>query len=137
MGQAPYVLAGICIALVAAVPAFADPSVAAKRAEAQQVMGQLRGLPTRSSGRVAVRRLDGAAAADPARPAGEQARAPGRSAQPGASQHAIAPRLVSLLHAEQTSTLEVILGARSLDDMINRLDNAKSVTNLDATCSAR
>ena len=33
---------------------------------------------------------------------------------------------------EQTSTLEVILGARSLDDMINRLDNAKSVTNLDA-----
>jgi len=26
LGQAPYVLAGICIALAAAVPAFADPS---------------------------------------------------------------------------------------------------------------
>ena len=48
------------------------------------------------------------------------------------SQPAISARLVSLYTSEQTSTLEVILGARSLDDMINRLDNAKSVTNLDA-----
>ena len=48
------------------------------------------------------------------------------------SQHAISARLVSLYTTEPTSTLEVILGARSLDDMINRLDNAKSVTNLDA-----
>ena len=31
----------------------------------------------------------------------------------------------------------MILGARSLDDMINRLDSAKSVTSLDARCSAR
>ncbi len=48
------------------------------------------------------------------------------------SQAAISARLVSLYTSEPTSTLEVILGARSLDDMINRLDNAKSVTNLDA-----
>jgi cell wall-associated NlpC family hydrolase len=47
------------------------------------------------------------------------------------SQHIIAKRLVTLYHGEPTSTLEVILGAKSLDDMMNRLDSAKSVTNLD------
>ena len=36
----------------------------------------------------------------------------------------------AVLH-EQTSTIEVILGAKSLDDMISRLDNARSVTSLD------
>ncbi len=44
LGQAPYVLVGICFALLAAVPAFADPSVSSKRAEAAQVMSQLRDL---------------------------------------------------------------------------------------------
>jgi cell wall-associated NlpC family hydrolase len=44
LGQAPYVLAGICVCLVAAVPATADPSVSSKRAEAQQVLGQLQQL---------------------------------------------------------------------------------------------
>src|SRR5439155_12399400 len=43
-GRAPYVLVGICVALLAAVPAFADPSVSSKRAEAVQVMSQLRDL---------------------------------------------------------------------------------------------
>ena len=35
---------GICIALAAAVPAFADPSISSKRAQAESVMGQLREL---------------------------------------------------------------------------------------------
>ncbi|HUZ82188.1 MAG TPA: NlpC/P60 family protein [Gaiellaceae bacterium] len=48
------------------------------------------------------------------------------------SQRTIASRLVTLYTTEQTSTLEVILGARSLDDMINRMDGVKSVTALDA-----
>ena len=46
-------------------------------------------------------------------------------------QVAIAKRLVSLYMTDQTSTLEVILGASSLDDMINRIDSAKRVTDLD------
>ena len=46
-------------------------------------------------------------------------------------QTAIAKRLVSLYMADQTSTLEVVLGASSLDDMINRIDSAKRVTDLD------
>ena len=48
------------------------------------------------------------------------------------SQTTIAKRLVTLYQSDQASTLEVILGARSLDDMITRMDSAKSVTSLDA-----
>lgn len=44
----------------------------------------------------------------------------------------IAQRLVTLYTSDQASTLEVVLGARSLDDMINRMDSAKSITSLDA-----
>jgi cell wall-associated NlpC family hydrolase len=50
-----------------------------------------------------------------------------------AGQHTIAERLVALYNSgDQQSTLEVILGARSLDDMITRMDNAKSVSQEDA-----
>jgi peptidoglycan DL-endopeptidase CwlO len=48
------------------------------------------------------------------------------------SQRAIAKRLVTLYTTNQASTLEVILGAKNLDDMINRMDSEKSVTTLDA-----
>jgi cell wall-associated NlpC family hydrolase len=48
------------------------------------------------------------------------------------SQSVIAQRLVTLYRSDQASTLEVVLGARSLDDMLNRMDSAKSVTSLDA-----
>ncbi len=49
-----------------------------------------------------------------------------------ASQRAIRQRLVSLYTTDQDSTIEVILGSRSLDDMITRIDSAKNVTSLDA-----
>ena len=49
-----------------------------------------------------------------------------------ASQRVISQRLVTLYTSDQASTLEVVLGARSLDDMITRMDSAKSVTGLDA-----
>jgi peptidoglycan DL-endopeptidase CwlO len=39
---------------------------------------------------------------------------------------------VTLYTSDQSSTLEVILGARNLDDMITRIDAEKSVSNLDA-----
>jgi cell wall-associated NlpC family hydrolase len=53
------------------------------------------------------------------------------------SRRVIAQRLVTLYTSDQASTLEVILGAQSLDDMINRMDSAKSVTNLDAKVLAQ
>jgi peptidoglycan DL-endopeptidase CwlO len=49
-----------------------------------------------------------------------------------ASQQAIRRRLVTLYTSNQDSTIEVILGSKSLDDMISRIDSAKNVTSLDA-----
>ena len=46
-------------------------------------------------------------------------------------QRTIAQRLVALYTSDQESTLEVVLGAKNLDDMITRIDNAKSVTQAD------
>jgi cell wall-associated NlpC family hydrolase len=48
------------------------------------------------------------------------------------SQRTIAKRLVTLYTTDQASTIEVILGAKNLDDMINRMDSEKSVTQLDS-----
>ncbi len=49
-----------------------------------------------------------------------------------ASERTIEQRVVDLYTSNQESTLEVILGARSLDDVITRVDNARSVSNGDA-----
>ena len=43
------------------------------------------------------------------------------------SQRTIEQRVVDLYTSDQESTLEVILGSRNLDDMITRIDSAKSV----------
>ena len=53
------------------------------------------------------------------------------------SQKTIASRLVTLYTTDQASTLEVILGAKSLDDMVNRMDSVKSVTQLDTRILAQ
>jgi peptidoglycan DL-endopeptidase CwlO len=49
------------------------------------------------------------------------------------SQRIIARRLVTLYRSQTPSSLEVILGAKSLDDMMNRLDTEKSVSKLDSS----
>jgi cell wall-associated NlpC family hydrolase len=123
----------VCIALLAAVPAFADPSVSTKRAEAQQVMSQLRGLSDD------LERARSQYAASTAQLAKIQRDLKQNRHELGiakrnlkVSQRRIAQRLVTLYTSDQASTLEVILGARSLDDMINRMDGARSVTSLDA-----
>src|ERR1700751_1162632 len=112
-GRAPYVLAGICIALLAAVPAFADPSLSSKRAQAQQVMGQLQRLSdslerARSQYPAATQRL---ATVERAL---HQNRYELRGAKHNlrAGQRAIAQRLVTLYTTPQDSTIEVVLGAK-------------------------
>ena len=123
----------MCLALLAAVPAFADPSVTSKRAQAQQVEGKLQQLS--DSLERARSRYDAANAqlAKIQRDLKEN-RHELRIAKHNlrASQRTIARRLVALYTSDQESTLEVILGAKSLDDMITRMDNAKSVTSQDA-----
>jgi cell wall-associated NlpC family hydrolase len=119
---------------VAAVPAIADPSsVASKRAQADQVMAQLRTLSDQLEQARSQYAASTAQLAKIQRDMRENRREL-RIAKHNlkASQHVIAQRLVALYTSEQTSTIEVILGAKSLDDMINRLDNARSVTSLDS-----
>jgi peptidoglycan DL-endopeptidase CwlO len=48
------------------------------------------------------------------------------------SQRNIERRLVALYVGQRQSTLEVILGAKSLDDLLNRINSANSVTSSDA-----
>lgn len=137
-GRTPYVLAGICIALLAAVPALADPSVSSKRAQAQQVMGQLQHLS--DSLERARSRYD----ASTARLAQIQRELRENRHELSVAKHnlkvsqrTIAQRLIALYRSDDASTLEVILGARSLDDMITRMDSAKSVTSQDAQVLAQ
>jgi cell wall-associated NlpC family hydrolase len=127
------VLAVVCIALLAAVPAFADPSVSSKRAEAQQVMSQLRGLSDdleRARSQYAASTAQLAKIQRDLKQNRYELRVAKQNLKVG--QRRIAQRLVALYTSDQASTLEVILGARSLDDMINRMDGARSVTSLDA-----
>jgi peptidoglycan DL-endopeptidase CwlO len=118
--------------LLAAVPAVADPSISSKRAQAQQVMGQVeqlgasleRAIAQYQYATIRLNRIQRDLRTN---------RHELRIAQTNlkTSQRIIAKRLVTLYRGDQTSTLEVILGAKSLDDMMTRLDTAKSVTNLD------
>jgi cell wall-associated NlpC family hydrolase len=118
---------------LAAVPAFADPSVSSKRAQAQQVMGQLAHL---SDSLERARSQYVASTQQLARIQHDLQvnRSELKLAKHNLkrSQKVIAARLVTLYTSDQASTLEVVLGARSLDDMITRMDSAKSVTSLDA-----
>jgi len=118
---------------LAAVPAFADPSVSSKRAQAQQVMGQLQHLSdslerARSQYYASTQQL--AKIQNDLRVNSHELKLAKHNLK--ASQRVIAQRLVTLYTSDQASTLEVVLGARSLDDMITRMDSAKSVTSLDA-----
>jgi cell wall-associated NlpC family hydrolase len=118
---------------LAAVPAFADPSVTSKRAQAQQVMGQLQHLSdslerARSQYYASTQQL--AKIQNDLRVNGRELKIAKHNLK--RSQRVIAQRLVTLYTSDQASTLEVVLGARSLDDMISRMDSAKSITSLDA-----
>jgi cell wall-associated NlpC family hydrolase len=118
---------------MAAVPAFADPSVSSKRAQAQQVMGQLRGLSDdleRARSEYAASTAQLTKIQNDLRENRSELHVAKRNLK--VSQRVIAQRLVTLYTSDQASTLEVILGASSLDDMVNRMENAKSITSLDA-----
>jgi len=124
---------GICIALAAAVPAFADPSISSKRAQAASVMGRLRELSdslerARSQYDASTQQL--AKIQRDLRENRHELHIAKHNLKQ--SQRVIAQRLVALYTEDQASTLEVVLGASSLDDMISRMDSAKSVTTLDA-----
>ncbi|HEY8644382.1 MAG TPA: NlpC/P60 family protein [Gaiellaceae bacterium] len=107
--------------------------MSSKRAQAQQVMGQLQHLSdslerARSQYYASTQQL--ATIQNDLRVNSHELKLAKHNLK--RSERVIAQRLVTLYTSDQASTLEVVLGARSLDDMITRMDSAKSVTSLDA-----
>ena len=130
-----YVFIGILAALLVAVPAFAtpSPSVSAKQAEAQRVLGEISELDE-SLGRANERLNLANLKLEHVQGQIKENRNEFRVAKHNLkrSQATIAQRLVTLYTKGETSPLEVILGARSLVEVINRMDTESRVSSLDA-----
>ena len=124
----------IAAALVAAAGATADPSVTAKQAQAQQVLSQINTIDTQlgaaveayNTANVRLEKIksdlhDNAFALKTAR------------ANLKLSQAALSRRLVSAYTAgEENSTLAVLLGSSSLDDLLNHVETINSTSKQDA-----
>jgi cell wall-associated NlpC family hydrolase len=123
----------VVVTALAAAPALADPTVASKQAEAQSVLGQVQQLD--SSLERAVEAYDSATVKlNKIRQDLRQNEAELHIARVNL-QHAqvvLSKRLVDLYTAGgENTTLEVVLGASSLDDLLNRLDTANRVSEQD------
>jgi len=129
----PAILLLAVVTLVASVPAFADP-IADKKAEAQRVLGEINQLD-QSLGK-AVEQYDAATVKlSHIRHELSVNKFEMKVALQNrkAAEARLAARLKQLyITGGQDSTLEVLLGAKSLDDVINRLDTANRVSDEDA-----
>jgi peptidoglycan DL-endopeptidase CwlO len=130
------VLFGTLAASLFAVPAFASPpsSLSAKRAEAQQVSNEINGLDASLSRADELLNLANLklthVQADIKLNRRELRIAKANLAK---SRQTIARRLVTLYTASTgSSTLELILGAKNLDDILNQLDTENRVSSVDA-----
>ncbi len=121
-------------ALLVAVPALADPSIQTKQAEAEQVLGQINDLDANLER--AIERYNAAnVKLDGIHKAQRQNRFELGIAKRnlGKSRAAIAERVRTLYTSDESnSALEVILGAKSLDDVVTRMDTADRVASLDS-----
>ena len=136
-GWAPIVvlLAALAVGLLLVVgPASADPSVQDKRAQAQAILAEVQGLQSNlektveawNYANIELDRLD-----TDLRSNGRHLVAARKSLV--VAQQAIAQRLRDLyVNGNGDSTLEVLLGSTSLDDIITRLDAVQRVSNQDA-----
>lgn len=124
----------MAVALASVRTAAADPSVNAKRAQAQDVLDQIREIDSQLShateafnlANVKLDRLDGELKAN------ARHLTIARSGLRNAQAH-LSERLVSLyVNGAQGNALEVLLGAESLDDLLNRLDAVERVSSQDA-----
>jgi cell wall-associated NlpC family hydrolase len=128
-------LAAVAGALLLAVgPASADPTIRSKRAQAEAVLAQVRELDSSLSkaiesynyATIELERLDGELESN-----ARHLVAARKSLV--VAQARIAERLRDLyINGDGDSTLEVILGSRSLDDIIARLDAIRRVSGQDA-----
>ena len=113
--------------------ASADPSIADKRAQAQGVLDQIREIDSQlghaaEAYNLATLKLD---RIDAELKTNARHLVIARSSLQSAQRH-LSERLVSLyVNGGQASTVEVLLGAQSLDDLLNRLDAVERVSDLD------
>jgi cell wall-associated NlpC family hydrolase len=130
---APAVIVSCFAAALAATPAVGDPSIASKEAQAQSVLGQVQQLDSSLERAVeaynlATTKLNGVRADLKENHASlVVARQSLRRAQA-----ALSARIVSLYTSDgQNNSLEVLLGASSLDDLVNRFDTANRISAQD------
>ena len=119
---------------LAAVPAFADPTIASKQAEAQSVLGQINQLDSSLERAVEAYNLANVKLSgiqnDLATNTHNLTIAK-RSLKN--AQRELSARLVDLYTSEgQDSGLAVLLGSSSLDDMLSRMDAVDRVSNQDS-----
>jgi cell wall-associated NlpC family hydrolase len=131
---APAVILSVFVAALAATPAAGDPSIASKQAEAQSVMTQVQQLDS-SLERViqaydlATVKLNKARAEFKANHV--QLQIAKQSLK--RAQAALSARIVSLYTSDgQNDSLEVLLGASSLDDLVNRFNTANRISAQDS-----
>ena len=132
--QAKAFLVAVAAALVAATGATADPSVSAKQAQAQQVLGQINTIDVQlgaaveayNTANVHLEKIQG----DLRDNTFELGVARTNLKR---SQVALSERLVSIYTSgDQNSTLAVLLGSSNLDDLLNRMETIHSTSKQDA-----
>ena len=131
--QAPVLVIGLAAACAAAGTATGDPSIAAKQAQAQQVLSRLQQLD--GSVQRATNAYDAASAGlyriERSLRINRQALHVARS-NLGKAQLALEQRLVVIYTTrDEQSTLSVLLGAKSIDDLVNRIETVQSVSSQD------
>jgi peptidoglycan DL-endopeptidase CwlO len=123
----------VAVAGASVKAASADPSIADKRAQAQGVLDQIREIDGQlghaaEAYNLATLKLD---RIDAELKTNARHLVIARSSLQSAQRH-LSERLVSLyVNGGQASTVEVLLGAQSLDDLLNRLDAVERVSDQD------
>ena len=128
-------LIGILAALLAAVPAFATPpaSITAKQAEAQRVYAEVQQLDAslaKADEQVNFANYKLASVKHEITVNKHELRV--AQLNLAKSQKLIAERFVSLYTTPPSSTLEVILGAKNLDQIITSVDSEHRVSSVDS-----
>jgi cell wall-associated NlpC family hydrolase len=133
--QATFVLFALVVALLAAASATAEPpQIAAKRAEAQQVLNEIHSLDLQleKASEAYNAATDTLAAIERARNLNAQSLAIARNNLIVAQQR-LAERLRAIYTSDQEdSTLAILFGARSLSDFLNRIETVNSVSSQDS-----
>jgi cell wall-associated NlpC family hydrolase len=137
--KAPAILTGLtaiflAVALASVKTAAADPNVDAKRAEAQNVLDQIHAIDSQLE--LAVESYNLANVKLEQINADLKLNARHLTIAKSSLRHAqthLSARLVSLyVNGAQGNALEVMLGAQSLDDLLNRMDAVERVSDQDA-----